>query len=140
MLYLEWQNVRPWRSQALSHIIPQHNYITTTPRTSTTTKIRSRRTLQCELAQRCRWITLYQFIFTTDEKPTIVYPVLDEIPTTPAFSCVNWCKNDVFTSNIMGLHHKMSQTINNNKNTKWLKNFVCYMLHYSTVWTKIKLK
>ena len=25
--------------------------------------------------------TLYQFIFTTDEKPTVVYPIPDEIPT-----------------------------------------------------------
>ena len=45
------------------------------------------------------------FIFTTDEKPTVVYPILDEIPTTHAFSSVNWCKIDVFT-------------FNNNKNTK----------------------
>ena len=28
-----------------------------------------------------------------------------------AFSSVNWCKIDVFTSNIMVLHHKMSQTV-----------------------------
>ena len=63
-------------------------------------------------------ITLYQFIFTTDEKPTVVYLIPDEIPTTLAFSHVNWCKIDVFTLNIMVLHHKMSQTINNNKNTK----------------------
>ena len=28
-----------------------------------------------------------------------------------AFSSVNWCKIDAFTSNIMVLHHKMSQTI-----------------------------
>ena len=34
---------------------------------------------------------------------------------------------DVFTLNMMVLHHKMSQTINNNKNTKWLKQIVCYM-------------
>ena len=27
------------------------------------------------------------------------------------FSYVNWCKIDVFTSNIMVLHHKMSQTV-----------------------------
>ena len=33
---------------------------------------------------------LYQFIFTTDEKPTIVYPIPDRIPTTLAFSHVNW--------------------------------------------------
>ena len=33
-----------------------------------------------------------------DEKPTIGYSV-------------NWCKIDVFTSNIMVLHHKMSQTV-----------------------------
>ena len=63
-------------------------------------------------------ITLYQFIFTTDEKPTVVYPIPDEIPTTLAFSSVNWCKIDVFTLNIMVLHHKMSPTINNNTNTK----------------------
>ena len=28
-----------------------------------------------------------------------------------AFSSVNWCKSCVFTSNIMALHHKMSQTV-----------------------------
>ena len=62
---------------------------------------------------------LYQFIFTTDEKPTVVYPIPDEIPTTLALSSVNWCKIYDFTLNIMDLHHKMSQTINNNnKNTK----------------------
>ena len=27
----------------------------------------------------------------------------------------------------MVLHHKMSQTINNNKNTKLLKKIVCFM-------------
>ena len=61
---------------------------------------------------------LYQFIFTTDEKLTIVYPIPDEMPTTLAFSSVNWCKIDVFTLNIMVLHHKMFQTVNNNKYTK----------------------
>ena len=47
------------------------------------------------------------------------YSIPDEIPTTLAFSSVNWCKIDVFTSNIMVLHHKMSQTvkINVNRNT-----------------------
>ena len=40
----------------------------------------------------------------------------DEIPTTLAFSSVNWCKIDVFTSNIMVLHHKMSQTVKINVN------------------------
>ena len=39
------------------------------------------------------------------------YSTPDEIPTTLAFSSVNWCKIDVFTSNIMVLHHKMSQTV-----------------------------
>ena len=39
------------------------------------------------------------------------YSIPDEIPTTLAFSSVNWCKIDVFTSNIMVLHHKMSQTV-----------------------------
>ena len=47
--------------------------------------------------------TLYQFIFTTDEKPTVVYPILDEISATLAFSHVNWRKIDVFTLNIMVL-------------------------------------
>ena len=28
-----------------------------------------------------------------------------------AFSSVNWCKIDVFSLNIMALHHKMSQTV-----------------------------
>ena len=42
---------------------------------------------------------LYHFIFTTDEKPTVVYSILDRIPTTLAFSHVNWCKIDVFTLN-----------------------------------------
>ena len=72
-------------------------------------------------------IALYQFIFTTDEKPTVVYSIPDRIPTTLAFSHVNWCKIDVFTLNngfdvftlnMIVLYHKMSQTINNNKNTK----------------------
>ena len=48
-------------------------------------------------------VSLYQFLFTTDEKPTVVYPIPDEIPTTLAFSHVNWCKIDVFTLNIMVL-------------------------------------
>ena len=48
-----------------------------------------------------------------DEKPTIGY----SMPPI-AFSSVNWCKIDVFTLNIIPLHHKKSQTINNNKNTK----------------------
>ena len=39
------------------------------------------------------------------------YSIRDEMPTTLAFSSVNWCKIDVFTSNIMVLHHKMSQTV-----------------------------
>ena len=67
-------------------------------------------------ADRYRYVV--PIFFTTDEKLTIVYPILDEIPTTLAFSSVNWCKIDVFTLNIMVLHHKMSRTINNNKNTK----------------------
>ena len=46
---------------------------------------------------------LYQFIFTTDEKLTIVYSILDRIPITLVFSHVNWCKIDVFTLNIMVL-------------------------------------
>ena len=49
-------------------------------------------------------------MLTTDEKPTVVYPIPDEIPTTLAFSSVNWCEIDVFTLNIMVLHHKMSQS------------------------------
>ena len=36
--------------------------------------------------------------------PRMKYPHL-------ALSSVNWCKMDVFTSNIMALHHKMSQTV-----------------------------
>ena len=64
------------------------------------------------------WTRCTSLFFTTDEKPTVVYPIPDEIPTTLAFTSVNWCKIDVFTLNIMVLHHKMSQTINNNKNTK----------------------
>ena len=32
-----------------------------------------------------------------------------------AFRSVDWCKINVFTLNIMVLHHKKSQTINNNK-------------------------
>ena len=48
-------------------------------------------------------ITVYQFIFTTDEKPTVVYSIPDRIPTTLAFRHVNWCQIDVFTLNIMVL-------------------------------------
>ena len=44
------------------------------------------------------------------------YSVPDGIPTMLAFSSVNWCKIDVFTSNIMVLHHKMSQTVKINVN------------------------
>ena len=40
----------------------------------------------------------------------------DEIPTTLASSPLNWCKIDVFTSNIMVLHHKMPQTVKINVN------------------------
>ena len=43
------------------------------------------------------------------------YSILDEIPTTLAFSFVN-CQIDVFTSNIMVLHYKMSQTVKINVN------------------------
>ena len=67
--------------------------------------------------QELDYSTVHRFIFTTDEKPTVVYPIRDEIPTALAFSSVNWCKIDVFTLNIMVSHHKMSQTVNN-KNTK----------------------
>ena len=44
------------------------------------------------------------------------YSIPDEIPTTLAFSPANWCKIDVFTSNIMVLHHKMPQTVKINVN------------------------
>ena len=44
------------------------------------------------------------------------YSIPDEILTTLAFNSVNWCKIDVFTSNIMVLHHKMSQTVKINVN------------------------
>ena len=44
------------------------------------------------------------------------YSIQDEIPTTLAFSSVNWCKIDVFTSNIMVLQHKMFQTVKINVN------------------------
>ena len=44
------------------------------------------------------------------------YSIPDEIHTTLAFSNVNWCKIDVFTSNIMVLHHKMSQAVKINVN------------------------
>ena len=44
------------------------------------------------------------------------YSIPDEIPTTLAFSSVNWCKIDVFPSNILVLHHKMSQTVKINVN------------------------
>ena len=44
------------------------------------------------------------------------YSIPDEIATTLAFSSVNWCKIEVFTSNIMVLHHKMSQTVKINVN------------------------
>ena len=44
-----------------------------------------------------------------------------------AFSSVNWCKIDVYTSNIMVLHHKMSQTVeitvNRYRNSYLLMNF-----------------
>ena len=44
------------------------------------------------------------------------YSIPDEIPTTLAISSVNLCKIDVFTSNTMVLHHKMSQTVKINVN------------------------
>ena len=44
------------------------------------------------------------------------YSIPDEIPTTLAFNSVNWCKIGVFTSNIMVLHQKMSQTVKINVN------------------------
>ena len=46
----------------------------------------------------------------------IFYPRMKYPPL--AFSSVNWCKIGVFTLNMMALHHKKSQTISNNKNTK----------------------
>ena len=39
----------------------------------------------------------------------IFYPGMKYPPL--AFSSVNWCKIDVFTSNIIVLLHKMSQTV-----------------------------
>ena len=44
------------------------------------------------------------------------YSIPDEISTTLTFSSENLCKIDVFTSNIMVLHHKMSQTVKINVN------------------------
>ena len=44
------------------------------------------------------------------------YSIPDEKHTTLAFSTVNWCKIDIFTSNIMVLHHKMSLTVKINVN------------------------
>ena len=44
------------------------------------------------------------------------YSIPDEIPSTLAFSSVNWCKIYVFTSNILVLHHEMSQTVKINVN------------------------
>ena len=35
-----------------------------------------------------------------------------------AFSPVNWCKIDVFSLNMMALHHKMSQTMNERMNER----------------------
>ena len=56
--------------------------------------------------------TLYQDELTTDKKPIVGYSIPDEIPTTCFhFSSVNWFEIYVFTSNIMVLHHKMSQTV-----------------------------
>ena len=55
------------------------------------------------LAENSDELTLYQLIFTTDEKLTIVYSIPDRIPTTLAFSHMNWCKVDVFTLDIMVL-------------------------------------
>ena len=38
--------------------------------------------------------------------------ILSQMKYLPlAFSSVNWCKIDVFTSNIIVLHHKISQTV-----------------------------
>ena len=40
------------------------------------------------------------------------YDILSRMKYLPlAFSSVNWCKIYVFTSNIMVLHHKISQTV-----------------------------
>ena len=44
------------------------------------------------------------------------YSIPDEIPTILAFSSVNWYKIDVITSDIMVLHHKISQTVKINVN------------------------
>ena len=50
------------------------------------------------------------FRYLPDKKPTVGYSIPDEnLPLD--FSSVNWCKIDVFTSNIMVSHHKMSQTV-----------------------------
>ena len=54
--------------------------------------------------------TLYQDKLTTDKTPTIVYSIGMKYPPLE-FSSVNWCKIDVFSLNIMDLHHKMPQTV-----------------------------
>ena len=53
------------------------------------------------------------FRYLPDKKPTVGYSIPDEIPSNLplAFSSVNRCKIDDFTSNITVLHYKMSQTI-----------------------------
>ena len=72
-------------------------------------------------------ITLYPDELTTDKKSTrrifclgLKYPPF-------AFSFVNWCKSDVFTSNIVVLHYKMSQTVkikvNRHTNIYWWNHF-----------------
>ena len=59
---------------------------------------------------------LYQDKLTTDKNLTVVYSIRDEISTTCIQLC-EWCKINVFTSNIMVLHHKMSQTVKIKVNT-----------------------
>ena len=55
-------------------------------------------------------ITVYQDELTTLKADRrIFYPRMKYPPV--AFNSVNWYKIDVFTSNIMVLHHKMSQTV-----------------------------
>ena len=64
----------------------------------------------------CLTVTVVAVSDTYRDNISDGYSIPDEIPTTLAFSSVNWCKIDIFTSNIMVLHHKTSQTVKINVN------------------------
>ena len=70
----------------------------------------------CQILNQVHFFSIVAVSDTYRDNISDGYSIPDEIPTTLAFSHVNWCKIDVFISNIMVLHHKMPQTVKINVN------------------------